>query len=69
MKLQKRAPAPYQMDRYGIANPWGDIWTPETFDTMDAARRYIDNYAEKNRKMDMSRHKVVRVAVTVRAIQ
>jgi len=30
--------------RFGILNPWGTIWTPETFDTRQAASTYVERY-------------------------
>jgi hypothetical protein len=61
-KPVKRA-KPYRAMRYGILNHVGDIWTPQTWDTPDAAAAYKDGYHAKYG--GLARHKVVRVRVTV----
>lgn len=29
---------------YGILNPYGDVWTTETFDTEEAARKHVRDF-------------------------
>ena len=48
-------------DAYGIANHYGEPWTPRTFDTREAAQDHLDKSPFKT-----PRHKVVPVRVTVR---
>jgi len=59
---------PYRMKRLGIMNRVGGIWTAETLDSEDIAREYIATYARRW-SMDLSRHTVVPVNVTVSAIK
>lgn len=61
---------PYKMKRLGILNAQGYVWTPQSFDTEAEARDYMDNYSKQFRPpLDLSKHKVVPVMVTVRAIK
>jgi hypothetical protein len=58
-------PKPYRMHRFGIQNHVGGVWTPETFGTIDAAQRYLDNARNRGGFGPLPKHKVVRVRVTV----
>jgi len=54
------------MTRLGILNPWGDIWTPTTFDTEAEARDYMARYSTTFKPaLNLSKHTVVPVRVTV----
>lgn len=63
----KKTPAPYSMERYGILNHFGDVWTPDTFGSVEEALRHIDNY-QRRYSGDLSKHTVVRVRVTVEVV-
>ena len=71
--ITKAAPAlplpegggPHQ--RWGILNHLGGFWTPENFDTERQAAAYLDRWKRDNPKMDLSRHKVIPVLVTITA--
>lgn len=61
---------PYRTNRIGILNHTGDIWTPETFETVDQAQAYIDGYQRRwGLGLDLSKHKPVPVRVTVSLIK
>lgn len=60
---------PYRMKRLGIINHVGGIWTAETFDTVEAGQACIDAYSRRWPSMDLSRHRVVPVRVTVSLIK
>jgi hypothetical protein len=60
---------PYRMQRIGILNHEGGIWTPETFDNVAQAQANIDRFQRHNPRMDLSRHKPVPVRVTVSLIK
>lgn len=60
---------PYRMQRIGILNHVGEIWTPETFDNEAAAMAYIANYTRRWPSMDLSNHRPVPVRVTVTALK
>lgn len=57
-------------NRFGILNPWGDIWTSETFKSEAEARKHIEDFC---RLIDdagsLTRFKVVPVRVHVTAIR
>lgn len=66
--VSKAAPPksrPYRAKRFGIQNHVGDIWTPETFETEDAAGCYLKLCAKNNPSWRLGNHKVVPVRVTV----
>lgn len=55
--------------RFGILNPWGDVWTSETFTSEDRARKHIEDFWRGiNDAGDLTMFKIVpvRVHVTVR---
>lgn len=54
-------------ERWSILNHLGGFWTPENFDTERQAVAYLDRWKRDNPKMDLSRHKVVPVLVTITA--
>lgn len=58
---------PYRAKRYGILNLRGDVWTPETFATVDAAEKYVENYRTKFGST--ANFSVVPVRVTVSALK
>lgn len=66
-KPPKRKP-PYRADRFGIQNHFGEVWTPETFQTHGEAEKYLEKmrpvYGGLTKK-----HKVVpvRVAISIAA--
>lgn len=64
-----KKPQPYAMDRYGILNAHGDFWTPDTFNSMAEAQNHIDDVQQKNPRMKLDRHTVVRARVTVEAVE
>ena len=65
----KKKTDPYTMDRYGIMNHVGGIWSPETFESIEGANAYIDKYQRENPRVKLDRHKVIPVRVTVEAIE
>lgn len=68
MKKPKKGPKPYRCQRYGILNPYGDVWTPDTFNTMDAARQHVENFWRGQYDKDLSKFVVVPVKVVVSAV-
>lgn len=55
-------------ERFGIMNHVRSIWTLETFDREEEAQAYLDGQREEWRRKgwgDLSKHRVVRVRVTV----
>ena len=56
---------PYRMQRIGILNHKGGIWTPETFDTVEGAQAYIDAYQRRNPRMDLSNHRPAPIRITL----
>jgi hypothetical protein len=63
---EKRKPKPYRANwRWGILNPWGDLWSPETFQTEKQARAYADREVARLPGSDPAKFKPVRVRVTV----
>lgn len=59
---------PYRADRIGVLNHTGGIWTPETFDNVEQAQAYIDDY-QRRWGIDLSGHKPVPVRVMVSLIK
>lgn len=69
-KKQKR-PAkrkPYRMNRWGIKNHCGDVWSPNTFDTEAQAKEYIADQQRRFNGLDLRRHRAAPVRVTVSLI-
>ena len=56
---------PYE--RWSILNHLGESWTPENFDTERQATAFLDRWKRDNPKMDLSKHKVIPVLVTMTA--
>lgn len=63
-----KRPTPYRSRRYGILNPYGDIWSPVTFATIEEAKSHIESFWSFDPKRDLSVFAVVPVRVTVSAI-
>lgn len=68
MKEPKKIATPYRCKRYGILNPFGDVWTPETFDTMDEARQHVASFWASKPDHDLSKYTIVPVRVTVATV-
>jgi hypothetical protein len=65
MKARKR-PKPTRGKALGILNPYGDLWTYETFATETRARQYIADFWRGNPNAPaLDKFKVVPVRVTV----
>jgi len=60
---------PYRMERIGILNHIGDIWTPETFGSTEAAQAHIDRVQRQNPTWDLSKHKPAPVRVTLSVVK
>ena len=51
---------------WGILNPWGDVWTTNTFETEEAARAHVREFwARFPEQRDLTKFKPVRVKVHV----
>ena len=66
-KKPTKEPKPYQMKRFGILNPYGDIWSPETFSTEAEAKRHVENFWRGTKRTNLSAFKIIKVNVTVAA--
>jgi hypothetical protein len=65
-KAKIKKPKPYRTThRFGILNPWGDFWTPETFTTEAKAEAYIYAYWKKHGDAKVHQYKIVPARVTV----
>lgn len=64
-KTTLKKPGAYKCRRYGILNPYGDVWTPDTFNTMLGAEQHVRDFWAKQPDHDLSKYKVVVVNVTV----
>lgn len=62
----EKKPRPYEMSRFGILNPYGDIWTPDTFDSPEEAEEHVAEFF-KGIETDLTMFKVIPVNVTVTA--
>lgn len=40
----KRKPRPSKGKEFGILNPYGDIWTFQSFETPEEARQHLDGF-------------------------
>lgn len=58
----------WNQDVFGIINHMGEPWTHKTFGTRVAATAYLDAQQAINPTWKLSKHRVVPVSVTVRAI-
>lgn len=63
-----KARKPYRARRIGIVNPYGDIWTPDTFDNAEQARAYIAEFWRRQPDTDLSKFTTETVRVTVSRI-
>lgn len=60
-----KAPRPYAMDRFGILNPYGEIWSSHTFGTEAEGKEYVDRYWNGQPPHELKKFKVVPVVVTI----
>lgn len=65
----KRKPKPATGGAWGILNPYGDVWTHDTFHTKEEARAYLEAFWNQPgfAPQDLSRFKIVPVRVRVSA--
>lgn len=68
MKPKKKKSGAYRTRRYGILNPYGDVWTPDTFNTIAAAQKHIAMFWASQPTKDLSKFTVTLVRVTVSAV-
>ncbi len=54
--------------RFGIVNNVGSFWSDNTFYSRDEALDYIRQYEARNKACDLSKHTVVPVIVTIKAM-
>lgn len=59
----KRKPKGAKGEAWGILNPYGDLWTWQSFDTEAEALEYIVRFWRGNPKIDLRQFKPVRVKV------
>jgi len=66
-----KKPKPARGRAFGILNPWGDVWTYETFETEGEARAYIAAFwlHPGFGPQDLSKFKVVPVRVVVSVVR
>lgn len=59
---------PYEVPypRFGILNPYGQIWTHNTFDSEADAKGYLERFWEKTPD-NLPGFKVIKVVVTITA--
>lgn len=69
MAKKPTRPKSYRAKRFGILNHFGEIWTPETFATEDAAGCYLKLCRNTNPSWKLDKHKVVPVRITVSVAQ
>lgn len=62
-KALRRKPKGALGQAWGILNPYGDLWTWQTFDTPEDARRYVAEFWRNNSKVDLASFQPVRVTV------
>jgi hypothetical protein len=65
----KRRPKPARGAAFGILNPYGNVWTFESFPTEAAAREYLEAFWRNPGfgPQDTSKFQIVPVRVTVSA--
>lgn len=68
MPLQPKRPKPKRVQRFGILNPYGDLWTHSTFETEHAAQMHVVIFWRGDKNVDVSKFRVVPVRVTVSVI-
>lgn len=59
----------WNRETFSILNAQGAPWTPVTFASEEGAQSYLDRYRNLNPHMNLKRHKVSRVSITVRALK
>lgn len=65
----KQGIKPYRMSgRFGILNHNGQLWTCETFWSAPQARKYLDCYQHDHKMLDLRRHTIVPVKITIKAV-
>lgn len=52
-------------DRWGVINPWSQVWTSNTFDTRDDAVRYVAQFWGREGSINARRFTFERVCVEV----
>lgn len=71
-KEKTKRPKPYiAIDRFGVLNACGDLWTSNTFETPAAAEKYVADFWQGIVGIgagDLSKYKAVRVRVTISAL-
>ena len=67
MKTRRAKPARSTgCEVFGILNPYGNIWTWETFHTEAAAQKHLSDFWKGlEDRTDLGRFKIIRVKVTV----
>lgn len=56
----------YKLERFGILNPYGQFWTPDTFNSRDDAEQCIRNFWRGQAADDfLKRAKIIPVKITV----
>ncbi len=66
-KKAKKKAATCSWNRFGVMNHLGGIWSPRTFDNAQEAMDYIRAENQSWPSMDLRKHKIVPVRVTVTA--
>jgi len=66
----KKRAKPARGEAWGILNPWGDVWTHDTFATPEAAKRHLVAFWSQPwfPPTDTDKFRIVRVLVTVSAM-
>ncbi|MET4197318.1 hypothetical protein ABIA95_000140 [Bradyrhizobium sp. LA8.1] len=62
-----KRPKPYRSTGYGILNPYGDMWTPEMFETKAEATSHLERFWSQPGfgPNDLSRFKIVKAKQVV----
>lgn len=58
----------WNRQQWSIINAQGKPWTPLVWGTEDAAKSYLEGYRGYNPTMNLKKHRVVPVSITIRAI-
>ncbi len=57
---------PYTRQMYGIQNPYGEIWTSSTFESIAEAKQYVrDFWLGQKGERDLEKFNVIPVTVTI----
>lgn len=56
---------PYEMEAIGILNPYGQIWSRNTFETVDAAKAYVRDFWKGRPEGELERYRYIPVNVTI----